>query len=117
MSFRNPADVFGSLLTDTEEHFRLHRNSLSAHSHQSAGVHVKPEVKVNTGTSSSSEGSREEGTPSTKTIDAVSHDFSIEAESDLSNSQLLIRQDQCCPSFAMPKSGKTRHQNNNCIIV
>lgn len=117
MSFKNPGDVFGSLLSDTEEHFRLHRNSLSAHAHQSAGVHVKPEVKVNAGTSSSSEESREEEPTSLKTMYPESKECSIAAESDISNSQLLVRHDQCCPGFAMTKSGKTRNQNNSCTVV
>ncbi|XP_033216664.1 soluble guanylate cyclase 88E isoform X2 [Belonocnema kinseyi] len=117
MSFKNPGDVFGSLLSDTEEHFRLHRNSMSAHVHPSAGVHVKPEVKVNPDTSSSSEESREEETTSLKTIDSNSKECSIAAESDISNSQILVRQDQCCPGFAMTKSGKARSHNNSCTVV
>lgn len=115
ISYRNRTDVFGSLLSDTEEHFRLHRNSLSIHGH-SAGVHLKPEVKVSADTSSSSDGSRDDATTSAKTMDATSNDCSTAAESDLSNSQLLVREGQCCPAFAMTKSGKIRHPNNNCVI-
>lgn len=110
ISFRNPTDVFGSLLSDTEEHFRLHRNSLSIHGQSSA--HVKPEVKVSAETSSSSD----DATSSAKIMDATSNECSTAAESDISNSQLLVKEGQCCPGFAMTKTGKIRHPNNNCVI-
>ncbi|XP_012219675.1 soluble guanylate cyclase 88E [Linepithema humile] len=120
------ADMFNSLLSDTEEHFRQHRDSLSPRAeNQSAGVHVKPEVKINATSSSSSQSSEDESSPSldlsqtrkdNAEVTTGNNNESAAISSDLSNSQLLMQQDQCCPGFTMPKSSKIRHQGNNCVI-
>ncbi|EZA46610.1 hypothetical protein DMN91_008977 [Ooceraea biroi] len=127
VALRNASDMFSSLLSDTEEHFRQHRDSLSPRAEdQSAGVYIKPEVKINaTSSSSSSQSSEDESNPSldlsqpqrdnaNATLGEISECPPI--SSDLSNSQLLTQQDQCCPGFTMPKSNKMRHQGNNCAI-
>lgn len=117
------SDMFSSLLSDTEEHFRQHRNSLSARSdNQSAAIHVKPEVRINSNSSSSasSEHSEDETNPSLD-LQIPKENIGDNSEcaafsSDLSNSQLLMQQDQCCPGFTMSKSSKMRYQGNGCII-
>lgn len=121
------SDMFSSLLNDTEEHFRQHRNNLSVRvgENQSASVHVKPEVKINVTSSLSSQSSEEESnldfTLQTQKDNAnarVDNDNECAAiSSDLNNSQLLTQQDQCCPGFTISKSSKMRHQGNSCIIV
>lgn len=127
VAIRNASDMFGSLLSDTEEHFRQHRDSLSPRADdQSASVYVKPEVKINATSSSSSHSSEDESNPSLDlaqphrggNANATSGKSGECAaiNSDLSNSQLLAQQDQCCPGFTMPKSNKMRHQGNNCVI-
>lgn len=128
MGVKNVSDMFSSLLSDTEEHFRQHRDSLSPRAeNRSASVHMKPEVKINTvsSSSSSSQSSEDESNPSLESsqtrkdnVDTTAGDNSECAaiSSDLSNSQLLMQQDQCCPGFTMPKSSKMRHQGNSCII-
>ena len=139
-TMRSPSDVFGSLLDDTEEHFRLHTDITYSRERMSAGVPVRPleSSKLETAetsvrstisptiatTSSSSENSQ--GTPVTPSMEIGwpgpsgkstvidSKEFSrtaIESSESISNSQLLVRQDQCCPSFVMSKSGKARNQN------
>lgn len=122
---RSTSDMFSSLLSDTEEHFRQHRNSLSAHSdNQSAAIYVKPEVRINPTSSSSSsvssERSEDETNPSLNlqmSKENISDNNECTAfSSDLSNSQLLMQQDQCCPGFTMSKSSKMRYQGNGCII-
>ncbi|XP_072766942.1 guanylyl cyclase at 88E isoform X2 [Anoplolepis gracilipes] len=128
MGVKNVSDMFSSLLSDTEEHFRQHRDNLSPRvENRSAGVHVKPEVKINAVSSSSSQSSEDESNPSLNSsqtkdgkdnADVTAGDNSECAaiSSDLSNSQVLMQQDQCCPGFTMPKSSKMRHQGNNCTI-
>lgn len=122
------AEMFSSLLSDTEEHFRQHRDSLSPRAeNQSAGVHIKPEVKINATSSSSSQSSEDESNVSldlsqTRKDNAEVNTAGNNIESaaisnDLNNSQLLTQQDQCCPGFTMPKSSKIRHQQNNCAIL
>jgi len=124
MTVRNASDMFSSLLSDTEEHFRQHRDSLSSHvEDQSADVYIKPKVKINM-TSSSSHSSENDLNPcmdlsqlqkdNTNAILGETNECAI--NNDLSNSQLLTQQDQCCPGFTMPKSNKMRHQGNNCAI-
>lgn len=139
---RNPQDVFGSLLSDTEQHlFRLHRDSTSSREREAAGMHVRSEVNkvilgvtsaISTATpttttmSNSSEGSRDGATPSMEmSMSARSRIVSIgsvecsqpgDSNDSISNSQLLLRQDQCCPGFAMPKTGRARNQGNACSI-
>lgn len=114
------SEMFSCLLSDTEEHFRQHRDSLSPRAeNRSAGIHPKPELNV-TSSSSSSEESRDDRAASADSD--VSKRQKIKENyttfhSDLSNSQSLTHQDQCCPGFTMPKSGKTRHQNNGCCIA
>ncbi|XP_034183036.1 guanylyl cyclase at 88E [Osmia lignaria lignaria] len=115
-----------SLLSDTEEHFRQHRDSLSTRvENQTAVIQSKPEV--NTNSSSSSDESREERACSVD-IEAPKREkndqcekskeyYSAYQSSDIGNSQSLTQQDQCCPGFTMSKSGKTRHQNNGCSIA
>ncbi|XP_020293807.1 soluble guanylate cyclase 88E [Pseudomyrmex gracilis] len=125
VGMRNSSDMFSSLLSDTEEHFRQHRDNLTLRAdNQSAGVHVKPEVKINTTSSSSSQSS--ESNPSSLNLFQTGKDDQdviigntsecAAISADLSNSQLLMQQDQCCPGFTMPKSSKMRHQGNNCVI-
>ncbi|XP_029175781.1 soluble guanylate cyclase 88E [Nylanderia fulva] len=125
MGGRNVSDMFNSLLSDTEEHFRQHRDSLSPRAeNRSAGV--KPEVKIDAISSSSQSDTEDESNPSLDlssqtrkgNVDVTPGDNSECAaiSSDLSNSQLLMQQDQCCPGFTMPKSSKMRHQGNGCII-
>ncbi|XP_014295321.2 soluble guanylate cyclase 88E [Microplitis demolitor] len=103
----NPSNVFGSLLNDTEEHFRLHRDSLPIRE-QSAGVHGRTELKKFS----------REATPCDDINIALINAFcpSMESSESLNNSQLLIRSDQCCPSFAIPKSGKAKHHGNGCCV-
>jgi len=120
MTVRNASDMFSSLLSDTEEHFRQHRDSLSPRAEdQSADVYIKPKVKINTISHS------EENVLNPRIdLSQLRKDNAIPGETnecaainnDLSNSQLLTQQDQCCPGFTMPKSNKMRHQGNNCAI-
>ncbi|KAK9293941.1 hypothetical protein QLX08_011277 [Tetragonisca angustula] len=121
------SEMFSSLLSDTEEHFRQHRDSLSPRGeNRSAGIHPKqPELNVNANSSSSSEELREDRAASSD-LDAPkrendycekSKDYYLTFHSDISNSQSLTHQDQCCPGFTMTKSGKTRHQSNGCCIA
>ncbi|XP_032667579.1 soluble guanylate cyclase 88E isoform X2 [Odontomachus brunneus] len=115
------SDMFSSLLNDTEEHFRQHRNSLSARSdNQSAAVHVKPEVRINPNSSSSSSVSSEHCEDETNpSLDLQIPKENIGDNSEcaaFSNSQLLMQQDQCCPGFTMSKNSKMRYQGNGCII-
>ncbi|OAD55536.1 Soluble guanylate cyclase 88E [Eufriesea mexicana] len=121
------SEIFGSLLSDTEEHFRQHRDSLSPRAeNRSAGIHPKPEASVNANSSSSSEESREDRATSVE-MDASKREKNDHCEkskeyystfhSEISNSQSLVHQDQCCPGFTMPKSGKTRHPTNGCCIA
>lgn len=126
VGMRNSSDMFSSLLSDTEEHFRQHRDNLTLRAdNQSAGVHVKPEVKINTTTSSSSSQSSESNPSSLNLFQTGKDNQDViigntsecaAISTDLSNSQLLMQQDQCCPGFTMPKSSKMRHQGNNCVI-
>ncbi|XP_014485315.1 PREDICTED: soluble guanylate cyclase 88E isoform X2 [Dinoponera quadriceps] len=123
---RSASDMFSSLLSDTEEHFRQHRNSISARSdNQSAAVHVKPEVRINATSSSSSSSASsersEDGTHPSLDLQLPKENVGDNSEcaafsSDLSNSQLLMQQDQCCPGFTMSKNSKMRYQGNGCII-
>lgn len=122
------SEMFSSLLSDTEEHFRQHRDSLSPRvENQTAGIQSKPEVNVNTNSSSSSDESREDRACSVD-IEAPKREKNDQCEKskeyystfhsgDIGNSQSLTQQDQCCPGFTMSKSGKTRHQNNGCSIA
>ncbi|XP_012236458.1 guanylyl cyclase at 88E [Bombus vancouverensis nearcticus] len=114
------SEMFSCLVSDTEEHFRQHRDSLSPRAeNRSAGIHPKPELNV-TSSSSSSEESRDDRAASADS-DVSKRQKSKENyttfHSDLSNSQSLTHQDQCCPGFTMSKSGKTRHQSNGCCIA
>lgn len=128
VGIRNASDMFTSLLTDTEEHFRQHRDNLSPRAeNQSASVYVKPEMKINATSSSSSQSSEDESnlsldlslrTRKDNTDAATGNDSECAAiSSDLSNSQVLMQQDQCCPGFTITKSSKMRHQGNSCTIV
>ncbi|XP_043579101.1 soluble guanylate cyclase 88E isoform X1 [Bombus pyrosoma] len=114
------SEMFSCLLSDTEEHFRQHRDSLSPRAeNRSAGIHPKPELNV-TSSSSSSEESRDDRAASADSDVSKrqkSKEYYTTFHSDLSNSQSLTHQDQCCPGFTMSKSGKTRHQNNGCCIA
>ncbi|XP_011645853.1 soluble guanylate cyclase 88E [Pogonomyrmex barbatus] len=132
VSIRNTSDMFSSLLNDTEEHFRQHRDSLSPRAeNQSASLYVKPEVKINITSSSSSQSSEGESnlslgftlqTRKDNMAATVINDSDCAATatavggSDSSNSQLLMQQDQCCPGFTISKSSKMRHQGNSCTI-
>lgn len=120
-------DMFSSLLNDTEEHFRQHRDSLSPRADtQSAGMHAKPEVNVNASGSSLSEESREDRASSVdqdtpkrqkEVFCKKGKKYHTTFHSNMSNSQSLAQQDQCCPGFTMSKSGKMRHRNNGCSIA
>ncbi|XP_046748262.1 soluble guanylate cyclase 88E isoform X4 [Diprion similis] len=124
---RSPADIFGSLLSDTEEHFRLHRDGATSPQHRSADTRSV--------TSSKSDRTRGKLTPEeevkghkrdTSNFNLNSADglagipsceFSLVADPDApDNRHLPINQDQCCPGFALTKSGKPRHQSNACVI-
>jgi len=133
VGIRSTSDMFNSLLNDTEEHFRQHRDNLSPRKsieiteNQSTSVHMKPEVKINATSSLSSQSSEDESNLSLDlalqtqkgNVDmTASNDSECAAiNSDLSNSQLLMQQDQCCPGFTISKSSKMRHQGNSCTIV
>lgn len=113
----NPADIFGSLLTDTEEHFRLHRDSTSSsRDHESPSVHVKPDIKHNV--TLSSDISRDNiATFHNSTMGLAAFcPKAIDDSASLNNSQLLIGHDQCCPGFVISKSGKPRNHPTNCSI-
>ncbi|KAG8038557.1 hypothetical protein G9C98_006253 [Cotesia typhae] len=124
----NPSNVFGSLLNDTEEHFRPHRDSLPIRE-QSAGVHGRIESKSNSNISNKSGLSSTIDTKSPDTefsreampcndINVLMNAFcpAMESNESLDNSQLLIRSDQCCPGFVITKSGKAKHHGNGCSI-
>lgn len=116
------SEMFSSLLSDTEEHFRQHRDSISPRAeNRSVGVHLKPEVSVSANSSSSSDGSYDDRGASTAEFGQRSEDKPEKPKEDLhvfqSNAQTLMQQDQCCPGFTMTKGGKARHQNNGCSIV
>lgn len=127
-SMCNQPDVFDSLLNDTEEHFRLHRDSMSSRNCESAGVHGRSEIKHSTISTIATAPTATDGSSSDTAHDAVPpyEDINtmlmgafcpvMDSSESMSNSQLLIRQDQCCPGFAMSKSGKSRHQGNGCSI-
>lgn len=127
VGFRNASDMFSSLLNDTEEHFRQHRDNLSPRvENQSASIYVKPEVKINATSSSSSQSSEDESnlldlslrTQKDNADATTGNDSECAAiNSDLSNSQVLMQQDHCCPGFTITKSSKMRHQGNSCTIV
>ncbi|KZC12211.1 PREDICTED: soluble guanylate cyclase 88E [Dufourea novaeangliae] len=105
-------DMFSSLITDTEEHFRHHRDSLSPRvENQAVLVHAKPEVNVNASSSSSSEEFREERV---STVDTSKGERNVPSKKNKeiygkfhrdNNAQSLTQQDQCCPGFTMSKSG------------
>ncbi|XP_046625516.1 soluble guanylate cyclase 88E isoform X2 [Neodiprion virginianus] len=124
---RSPADIFGSLLSDTEEHFRLHRDSATSPQLCNADTRSL--------TSSKSDRTRGKLTPDEEVKGHVrdtsnfnlnsagglagipSCEFSLVADPDAPDSRNLpINQDQCCPGFALTKSGKPRHQSNACVI-
>lgn len=123
MSVRNTSDIFSSLLSDTQEHLRQHRSSLSRMEQQSTAICPKPEIRVNVVASSlSSEGSEDEGSAAISLLDLQTGKTSADISSscvtfsnDLGNPQPLV-QEQCCPGFTMPKSSKMRHQGNGCVI-
>ncbi|XP_066597958.1 soluble guanylate cyclase 88E isoform X2 [Prorops nasuta] len=131
VSLRNPTDMFSLLLSDTEEHFRQHRNSLSIRNEsQSAKIHAKPELKVSAGSNASSSDDSQNGVNAACSLEIATVHSKIPdvaqaknpldrfppTHSDLGNSQILSRHDQCCPGFSIQKSGKTRHHNNACAL-
>lgn len=120
------SEMFSSLLSDTEQHFRQHRDSLSPRVENRSAI-VHSEASANANSSTSSEESREE--KATTSLEAEKREKSEHCEkggkeyyaasfhTDIGNSQSLAHQDQCCPGFTMTKSGKTRHQNTGCCIA
>ena len=132
-SFQNQTDLLGSLISDTEQHLRLHRDSVSSSrkQQQSAGVHVAhPEAKHHShhypvhhsAASTTSSGSSDNCTGATAAggggHEQTAASKALLSESETSQSQVQPRSDQCCPGFAIPKgSGKTKHQNNGCLIA
>ncbi|KAL0125745.1 hypothetical protein PUN28_004655 [Cardiocondyla obscurior] len=131
VGIRNMPDMFSSLLNDTEEHFRQHRDNLSPRVEKpSTSLHIRPEVKINATSSSSSQSSEDESnlsldftpqmrktnTDATATASNSGNECAAPINSECSTSQLLTQQDQCCPGF-ISKTGKMRHQGNNCIIA
>lgn len=119
------SEMFSSLLSDTEQHFRQHRDSLSPRVENRSAI-VHSETSANANSSTSSEESREE--KATTSLEAEKREKSEHCEkgkeyysssfhTDIGNSQSLAHQDQCCPGFTMTKSGKTRHQNTGCCIA
>ncbi|XP_034937770.1 soluble guanylate cyclase 88E [Chelonus insularis] len=119
----NSPNIFGSLINDTEKHFRLHRDS-SCSREQSALVHGKTESKQRstistTNTSISSDTSQETVPPYDDDVHSVLMSAfcpAMDSSESLTNSQLLVRSDQCCPGFVISKGGKTKHQGNGCSI-
>ncbi|CAK9814862.1 Soluble guanylate cyclase 88E [Anthophora quadrimaculata] len=119
------SEMFSSLLSDTEEHLRHHRDSLSPRvENRSSGLH--PKLEVNANSSSSSEEYHEEraslvdsNTSKREKNDHCEKDkeYYSTFHNDVGNSQLLTQQDHCCPGFTMSKSGKTRNHNNTCTIA
>ncbi|XP_053979004.1 soluble guanylate cyclase 88E isoform X2 [Hylaeus volcanicus] len=120
-------DMYNSLLNDTEEHFRQHRDSLSPRAENpSPGMHTKLEINVKASSSSASTEPRDDRA-SLADLDVPKREKDVFCKkgkghsagfhSDNSNAQSLTQQDQCCPGFTMSKSGKMRHQNNGCSIV
>ncbi|CAK9821645.1 Soluble guanylate cyclase 88E [Anthophora retusa] len=119
------SEMFSSLLSDTEEHLRQHRDSLSPRAeNRSSGLH--PKLEVNANSSSSSEEYHEERASlvdsNTSKMEKNDHcekgkEYYSTFHNDVGNSQLLTQQDHCCPGFTMSKSGKTRNHNNTCTIV
>ncbi|XP_043270278.1 soluble guanylate cyclase 88E isoform X2 [Venturia canescens] len=69
-------------------------------------------------TNSSSEGYSADDAPGAQSETPCSKSFGTDRSTteSISNSQLLVRQDQCCPGFAIPKTGKSRNQGNPCNI-
>lgn len=135
---RNPADVFGSLLSDTEEHFRLHRDSATspqfrnseARSLASRKSSCKSGDRKGKSNSSTAEDSGEQYigvsnfglNPAGGVSGIPSCEFSLitdphSAAAGGGKRNLPINQDQCCPGFALTKSGKPRHQSNACNII
>lgn len=119
------SEMFSSLLSDTEQHFRQHRDSLSPRVENRSAI-VHSEASANANSSTSSDESREE--KATTSLEAEKREksehcekskeyYSASFHTDIGNSQSLAHQDQCCPGFTMTKSGKTRHQNTGCCIA
>lgn len=111
--FCNPAVIFGSLLSDTEEHFRLHRDSTSSRDHESPTVHIKPDIKHNVTNVLSDNKSFHHTNPINL---AAFCPVAMDDGESVDNSQLLVRHDQCCPGFVMSKGGKPRNHPTNCSI-
>ncbi|XP_015121039.1 soluble guanylate cyclase 88E [Diachasma alloeum] len=112
----SPKNIFGSLLNDTHEHFRQHRDKMLSQNQESPAVHSRLETKHSL-KSTSSEVSIDSACSNNEIhhIDGVS--LKSLGDSELSrNIQLLVRPDQCCPGFPLPKPGKARNQSNACSI-
>lgn len=109
-NFHNPSDIFGSLISETEEHFRLHRDSLSSRDY-STGAYGKPDLKITTVASCSLDDTKEE-----KANKATSSEARGKVKGNVEPSQVHLRSDQCCAGLTMTKSGKLRHQNSSCNL-
>ncbi|XP_048511363.1 soluble guanylate cyclase 88E isoform X2 [Athalia rosae] len=132
---RNPADLFGSLLSDTEEHFRLHRDSVRSPQFRNVDTRSLASCKGNWREERRGKIREDEepnnrdgsGGPSNADYEPAeasvvtgipSCEFSLAADPDTrENRHFPIYQDHCCPGFAIAKSGKPRHQSNACNIV
>ncbi|KAK0165413.1 hypothetical protein PV328_003927 [Microctonus aethiopoides] len=123
--------AFSSLLNETEQHFRIHRdNSKSSRDCESAGVHGMSDMIHGVPISTIDRATTSAGLSETNKQYASSFNDitdidsmlmntfcpAMERSESLSNSQLLIRQDQCCPGFTMSKNSKSKHHGNGCVI-
>lgn len=101
----NPLDVFGSLISDTEEHFRLHGSS-DLRKASKDGILPYP-IK----------------TPledrQTKTLFEERKDFEQKLEERPQNSTrklYSVEEQYSCPMFGIAKNSKTKNPNNFCEI-
>lgn len=82
-------------------------------------MQVKPTVTIQKATSSSSESARDEaeanGVKFKKKSFGKRESRSSEKQ-DSSNTQLVLKKDQCCPGFVVSKSGKIRSPNSGCNL-
>lgn len=141
-SNKSTSDLFGTLISDTEQHFRLHRNSVSSirkkhnhslHQNQSPAVHTSSSIhhqQQNRQSSTTTSDENFSDTNFTQKINNSSSDTLLqEATSKIckNNSKIVQTrqlmqnskvQDHCCPGFAIPKGNtKNKYSNNGCSIV
>ncbi|XP_011301082.1 soluble guanylate cyclase 88E [Fopius arisanus] len=110
----NSKNVFGSLLSDTQEHFRQHRDNMLSRNQDPPGVHSRLDTKyslVNTSSDVSIESACSNN---------GNHDGGVSLNDESKSSrppQLLGQPDECCPGFPSAKGGKSKiNQSNTCCI-